>query len=245
LQTIAEFSLVDLPIVPAGPIPKATAAPEMRRSPDASVTRVAADGRMYLIILDDSRLRVQYSAQVRRMATIFVRDHMSRGDVAAVIFTSGAKGLELTDDRSLLHMAVDKLWSENLVDRNSDVQRNQRVDTVWKMIFGPLARDESVIRHETAGDVEAIWKSFRTIYEDKQDWVTPTMALYRAIIESGKSVKLGVTSVADTKANTVTWSFPGGGKITLGGRPEDGDYYRYDIPGQQKIRKIKPIPVRI
>jgi hypothetical protein len=152
---------------------------------------------------------------------------------------------KLSDDRNLLHMAVDKLWSENLVDRNSDVQRNQRVDTVWKMIFGSLARDESVIRHETADDVGAIWRSFRTIYEDKQDWVTPTMALYRAIIESGKSAKLGVTSVADTKANTVTWSFPGGGKVTLGGRPEDGDYYRYDIPGERKIKKIKPIQIRI
>jgi hypothetical protein len=151
---------------------------------------------------------------------------------------------KLSDDRTLLHMAVDKLWSENLVDRNSDVQRNRRVDTVWQMIFGSLARDESVIRHETADDVAAIWKSFRTIYEDKQDWVTPTMALYWAVIESGKSVKLGVTSVANTKANTVTWSFPGGGKVTLGGRPEDGDYYRYDIPGEQKVKKIRPIQVR-
>jgi VWFA-related protein len=105
-QTIADFTLIDLPL-PARGMPLLSAVTEGVPSPVAGPAAPEVEGRLYLIVLDDLRVRPQYSSQLKRVAGGFIRDHMGAGDVAGIVFTSGIRGQDFTADRTLLVKAID------------------------------------------------------------------------------------------------------------------------------------------
>ncbi len=107
LQTITTFALV-----------KAQGVPAERKSPEPPVTPSApteievADRQVYLFVLDDLHVRPDFSVNARRIGQRFIDAHMSAGDVAGVVFTSGVASQDLTTDRASLQRAFDRLIGE-------------------------------------------------------------------------------------------------------------------------------------
>lgn len=110
-QTISTFSIVDLPIERAerplfapGPI-----------EPDVQ-TNTIAEGRIYLIVLDDLHTTFTNTPRVRRALHEFIERNFGVNDLAAVVYTSGrgADGQDFTNNRRLLLQAVDKFSGRRL-----------------------------------------------------------------------------------------------------------------------------------
>jgi VWFA-related protein len=110
-QTISTFSLVNLPVERAerplfapGPI-----------EPDVQ-TNTTAEGRIYLIVLDDLHVTFSNTPRVRRALTEFLDRNFGVNDLAAVVYTSGraADGQDFTNNRRLLTSAVDKFLGKKL-----------------------------------------------------------------------------------------------------------------------------------
>src|SRR5688572_19855971 len=110
-QTISTFSLVNLPVERAerplfapGPI-----------EPDVQ-TNTTAEGRIYLIVLDDLHVTFSNTPRVRRALTEFIERNFGVNDLAAVVYTSGrsADGQDFTNNRRLLVSAIDKFLGKKL-----------------------------------------------------------------------------------------------------------------------------------
>lgn len=100
---LSTLDLIDLPRAPA--VPAAPAPPS-----DVTNNAVAADGRVYFIVLDDSHVQSENSPRARRMAHDFVEHIVRPNDLAAVLRTSGrAQGSqELTSSHQALNEAIDQ-----------------------------------------------------------------------------------------------------------------------------------------
>ena len=110
-QTISTFSMVNLPVERAerplfapGPI-----------EPDVQ-TNTTAEGRIYLIVLDDLHVTFSNTPRVRRALTEFVERNFGVNDLAAVVYTSGraVDGQDFTNNRRLLVAAIDKFLGRKL-----------------------------------------------------------------------------------------------------------------------------------
>jgi VWFA-related protein len=106
LQTIAQFSLVDLPL-PTRSKPTAVVG-VASGAPFTATDLQRIEGRIYLIVLDDYHMRPQYTFRARTLVQDFIRDRMDAHDVGAVLFTSGIRGQDLTQDRTVLLSALDR-----------------------------------------------------------------------------------------------------------------------------------------
>ncbi len=76
---------------------------------DIASNTAAAQGRVYMLVLDDLHTRPQNTIQVKRRAREFVERFVGSNDLAAVIHTSGRADVsqDFTSDRALLLRAVD------------------------------------------------------------------------------------------------------------------------------------------
>jgi VWFA-related protein len=112
LQKPSVFHLVDVPTVEPG---RATAIHALVE-PDVRSTSTRFDGRLYIVMLDDLHTSALRSPLVKRGARQFVERHLSDGDLAAVVYTSGrsSAGQELTPSRRLLLAAVDRFQGQKL-----------------------------------------------------------------------------------------------------------------------------------
>ena len=112
LQKPSVFHLVDVPTVEPG---RATATHALVE-PDVRSTSTRFDGRLYVLMLDDLHTSALRSQLVKRAARQFVERHLSDGDLAAVVYTSGrsSAGQELTPSRRLLLAAVDRFLGQKL-----------------------------------------------------------------------------------------------------------------------------------
>jgi VWFA-related protein len=107
-QQVASFGLVDLP----APVPTKVASTPKTTAPVAgmSVDRLQKlEGRISLFIVDDYHLRPQYSPRAKQLVQTFIRDRMGENDVAAIVFTSGVRSQDFTQDRALLLSTLDRL----------------------------------------------------------------------------------------------------------------------------------------
>lgn len=124
-QTLATFSLIDLPTEPEPPPTVAG----IRVEPDVATNARSVEGRLYVIVMDDKpnmlstrpggdgmpavltdesyRLR---ASTYRTLARNFIEEHLTFGDRAALITTSGRKDMaqEFTNNRQRLFTAIDK-----------------------------------------------------------------------------------------------------------------------------------------
>ena len=106
-QQIAAFGLVDLPAPVPGKAVPATAA-----ATPPGVLSVAAlqqlGGRLYLFVVDDYHILPAYSFRTRQLLQSFIKERMGPTDAAAIVFTSGIRSQDFTQNRQVLLSALDR-----------------------------------------------------------------------------------------------------------------------------------------
>ena len=104
-QTLATFSVVDIPIErPDPPLFAKAAIP-----PDTASNRTPFDGRVFVVVIDDLNIRAARTPRARAAARQFVQRHLGANDIVAIVNTSGfGKGMQdFTGNRQLALRAID------------------------------------------------------------------------------------------------------------------------------------------
>jgi len=110
-QKVTAFSVVDLPI-------ERPVRPLFAGGPIESDVRAntIAEGRIYVLVLDDLHTNFTSTARVRQFLRAFIENQFGTNDLAAVVYTSGrtTAGQEFTNNRRLLLEAVDRFSGRRL-----------------------------------------------------------------------------------------------------------------------------------
>jgi VWFA-related protein len=111
-QKVTAFSLVNIPLERAQR-PLFAAKPI---EPDVRTNLDAADGRIYVIVLDDLHTAALRSQRIKAAAKQFIDRYLGANDLAAVVHTSGRSdaGQEFTTSHTRLLKAVDKFMGRKL-----------------------------------------------------------------------------------------------------------------------------------
>ena len=111
-QTIEAFSAIDVPLEREDRVLYSDAAV----AADIASNETAAQGRVYLLMLDDLQTRPANTTQVRRRAREFVERYVGSNDLVAVLHTSGRADAsqEFTANRSLVLEAIDAFAGRGL-----------------------------------------------------------------------------------------------------------------------------------
>jgi VWFA-related protein len=111
-QTIATFSIVDLPVerydrplFAANPI-----------EPDVRTNERPFDGRIYVMVIDDLHTLFGRSGRVKIAAREFIQKHLGANDLMAVVHTAGPTDAnqEFTNNKRLLLQAVDRVSGQKV-----------------------------------------------------------------------------------------------------------------------------------
>ena len=124
-QKVTAFSLINLPIERA-PRPLFLGAPI---EPDVQANTVA-EGRIYMIVLDDLHTGFTNTPRVKRFLQEFVERNFGANDLAAIVYTSGrgVAGQEFTNNRRLLLEAIDRFAGRRL--RSEALEINDRLNSI-------------------------------------------------------------------------------------------------------------------
>jgi VWFA-related protein len=111
-QKVSAFSLVNIPIERAERPLFASKPIE----PDVRTNLQGADGRIYVIMLDDLHTAALRSQRVKMAARMFIERYVGANDLAAVVHTSGRSNAsqEFTSSQSRLLRAVDQFMGRKL-----------------------------------------------------------------------------------------------------------------------------------
>jgi VWFA-related protein len=133
-QKVAAFSLVNIPVERVTRPLFASRPIE----PDVRNNLQGADGRIYLIVLDDLHTNALRSQRTRLAARQFIERYVGANDLAAVIHTGGRTDAnqDFTSNQRLLLQAVDKFMGRKL--RSSTLNK---IDDVSRRAGSPLADD--------------------------------------------------------------------------------------------------------
>jgi VWFA-related protein len=124
-QKVSAFSMVNIPLERAERPLFASKPIE----PDVRTNLQGADGRIYVIVLDDLHTAPLRSQRIKLAAKQFIERYVGANDLAAVVHTSGRSdaGQEFTTSQSRLLRAVDKFMGRKLqsstLNQIADVQR--------------------------------------------------------------------------------------------------------------------------
>jgi VWFA-related protein len=109
-QAVESFALVDIPIERL----EQPLLSETPIRPDVQ-TNAVAEGRIYLLVLDDWHTDVSRSRRVRDAARRFIQQDFGVNDMAAVVYTGKRfTGQEFTNDPQLLIEAIDRFTGQKL-----------------------------------------------------------------------------------------------------------------------------------
>ena len=110
-QEVTAFSVVNLPIER----PERPLFAEAPIEPDVQ-NNTAAEGRIYMIVLDDLHVGFARTPRVQLALRTFIEENFGSNDLAAVVFTSGRStdGQDFTNNRRLLLAAIDRFSGRNL-----------------------------------------------------------------------------------------------------------------------------------
>lgn len=133
-QKVTAFSMVNIPVERVER-PLFAAKPVER---DVRTNLDAADGRIYVIVLDDLHTNALRSQRIKLAARQFIERYIGANDMAAVVHTSGITngGQEFTTSQARLLSAVDKFMGRKL--RSSVLNM---VDDVQRRAGTPMAGD--------------------------------------------------------------------------------------------------------
>jgi len=134
-QQVTAFSLVNIPVerlerplFASRPI-----------EPDVRTNLQAADGRIYLIVLDDLHTNPLRSNRTKMAARQFIEKYIGSNDMAAVVYTGGRTDAsqDFTSNQRLLLQAVDKFMGQKL--RSSTMNR---IDDYFRNVGTPNAGEK-------------------------------------------------------------------------------------------------------
>jgi VWFA-related protein len=140
-QQINVFSLVNIPV-------ERTARPLFASKPiepDTVTNASGINGRVYLIVLDDTHTHPLRATRVKLAATQFVERYMGANDIAAVVHISGRTdaGQEFTSNQRLLVEAIQKFngrkLRSSLMGRIEEEQRTRETRQAGDRINDPDA----------------------------------------------------------------------------------------------------------
>ena len=133
-QKVTAFSLVNIPLERAERPLFASKPIE----PDVRNNMQAADGRIYVIMLDDLHTAALRSQRVKLAAQQFIERYVGANDLAAVVHTSGRgdAGQEFTTSQTRLLRAVDKFMGRKLNSSTLNM-----IDDVQRRAGTPMAGD--------------------------------------------------------------------------------------------------------
>ena len=160
-QQITVFSIVNLPVERATRPLFASKPIE----PDVQTNLSSTNGRVYLIVLDDSHTTPLRSSRVRRAAREFIERHMGANDVAAIVHTSGRADAaqEFTSSQRLLVNAVEKFMGRklrsSLMNRLEEEQRTRGLRSDGDRINDPEAAERG---HHARNTLDAL-KNFADV----------------------------------------------------------------------------------
>jgi VWFA-related protein len=111
-QTIANFSIVDIPIERADR-PLYAASPI---EPDVRTNERPFDGRVYVMVIDDLHTLFGRSSRVKVAARQFIQNNLGANDLMAVVHTAGPTDAnqEFTGNKRLLLAAVDRVMGQKV-----------------------------------------------------------------------------------------------------------------------------------
>jgi VWFA-related protein len=109
-QKVEILSLVDLPVQEPEKRSDEVLVAGRRVVNDVKTNARAAEGRLYVIVLDDLDTSTFRANALKRTAHEFIEKYLNQNDVAAVLYTSGRPDAQqdFTSERPLLLAAVDK-----------------------------------------------------------------------------------------------------------------------------------------
>ena len=133
-QKVSTFSMVNIPLERAERPLFASKPVE----PDVRTNLQGADGRIYVIVLDDLHTAPLRSQRIKLAAKQFIERYVGANDVAAVVHTSGRSdaGQEFTTSQSRLLRAVDKFMGRKLTSSTRNM-----IDDVQRRAGTPMAAD--------------------------------------------------------------------------------------------------------
>jgi VWFA-related protein len=133
-QKVASFSMVNIPLERVERPLFASRPVE----PDVRNNMQAADGRIYVIVLDDLHTAALRSQRVKLAARHFIERYVGANDLAAVVHTSGRSnaGQEFTTSQSRLLRAVDQFMGRKLTSSTRNM-----IDDVQRRAGTPAASD--------------------------------------------------------------------------------------------------------
>jgi VWFA-related protein len=140
-QTVAAFSLVDIPIEASSQAVSSSVSIES----DVQSNERRFDGRVYVMILDDLNTTSDRTSRTKNAARRFIEQHLGANDLMAIVFTLLSEPVqEFTSDKRLLVSAVDKFVGEEIPERT------------LPQPIGPAIGGVSAPTFTAAGGMEAI-----------------------------------------------------------------------------------------
>lgn len=136
-QQVTAFSLVNIPVER----PERPLFASKPIEPDVRTNLQAADGRIYLLVLDDLHTNALRSQRTRNAARQFIERYIGSNDMAAVVFTGGRTDAaqDFTSSQRLLLQAVNKFMGRKL--RSSTMNK---VDDYFRRSGTPNSDDKPV-----------------------------------------------------------------------------------------------------
>ena len=136
-QKVSAFSLVNIPLERAERPLFASKPIE----PDVRTNLQGADGRIYVIVLDDLHTAPLRSQRTKLAARHFIERYVGANDLAAVVHTSGRSdaGQEFTTSQSRLLRAVDKFMGRKLQSSTLNM-----IEDVNRRAGSPMAADPAM-----------------------------------------------------------------------------------------------------
>src|SRR5687768_3691493 len=113
-QTVAAFSLIDIPVEASSQ----AVSPSGSVEPDVQSNERRFDGRVYVMIVDDSSTTWDRTARTKNAARRFIEQHLGANDLMAIVFTHVSEpAQEFTSDKRFLLSAVDKFVGQEIPER--------------------------------------------------------------------------------------------------------------------------------
>jgi VWFA-related protein len=115
-QTITTFSLVDIPIERAD---RPLYQPDPIE-PDVKTNAQPFDGRIYVMVIDDTHTNAGRTARVKGAAKQFIERRLGANDLMAVVHVRRVVEREFTSNKRLLPPRSTRRWAKLLGDRQQD-----------------------------------------------------------------------------------------------------------------------------
>ncbi len=190
-QTIANFSLVDIPIERADR-PLYAASPI---EPDGRTNARPFDGRVYVMVIDDLHTLFGRSNRVKVAAKQFIQTNLGANDLMAVVHTAGPTDAnqEFTSNKRLLINAVDRVSGQKVqsatLGRTEEYYRTKDMRQAGDPLNDP---DDA----ERGFKARSTLQSLRSV----ADWFSSVRGRRKAILFVSEGIDYDITDVFNNGA---------------------------------------------